>query len=178
MSHEVQYTTKSGEIYSFDTTPEKVKEYSGFYPSERVHTPRGYGSVIGLHSGHVWVHVDGDRGASYWDDCKSPEDFERKDIWLVDRENKPVKRSPVKKFLVQYGTSAKILKLELPDDIPTFKDMLRKQIKFGEVDTDDSNFDLKLFSSEVEDFLDLDDMNRVKSSRVAKVKILTRMTEV
>lgn len=36
------------------------------------------------------LSLDGDPGASYWDDCKKPEDFERKGIYLVDSDNMPL----------------------------------------------------------------------------------------
>jgi hypothetical protein len=31
--------------------------------------------VIGVCQGFLWFHVDGDRGASYWDNCKTYEDL-------------------------------------------------------------------------------------------------------
>jgi len=173
---EVQYATKSGDTYIFDQTPEKVKDCSGFFPSERVHTPRGYGTVIGWNGGHVWVHVDGDRGASYWDDCKNPDDFERKDIWLVDKDNKPIKRPPVKKFLVQFETSSKVAKLEVPQDLDDFVENLRRHLKLSSSsDHNDSSercpLKLKYFSAEFDEFVDLDCMYNLSYEKVLKVKV-------
>jgi len=48
----------------------RVNEQFGFYPGSRVTTPKGSGTVIGLNQGFLWFHIDGDRGASYWDNCK------------------------------------------------------------------------------------------------------------
>ncbi len=43
-----------------------------------------YYLVIGVYDNFMWFHVDGDRGASYWDNCKSYEDLLQLGFCLVD----------------------------------------------------------------------------------------------
>jgi len=191
--------TKSGDHATFDQNGEKVKEHSGFLPTERVHTPRGYGTVIGWNEGHVWVHVDGDRGASFWDDCRGPTDFERKDIFLVDKENKPLKKAPIKKFLVQYESSSKVAKLEVPYRVEEFIETLKKHLNINDEDTDDiqscssassdertssitsspqmsiaspkTSLKVKYFAAESDEFVALDSMYNLKNEKTLKVKV-------
>jgi len=58
--------TKSGEINEFDISYTACKQY-GFFYGQRVYTPKGTGSVIGVYDGFFWFHLDCDRGCSYWD---------------------------------------------------------------------------------------------------------------
>lgn len=70
--------TKSGKQLTFDTS-KKASRIFGFYPGNRVQTPRGDAiglavhnsqltvTVIGVCNGSLWFHIDGDAGCTYWD---------------------------------------------------------------------------------------------------------------
>jgi MoxR-like ATPase len=60
-----EYKLKSGGIWTFDITREACEPF-GFYPGERVETPSGPATVIGVNNGSLWFHCDEDKGASYW----------------------------------------------------------------------------------------------------------------
>jgi hypothetical protein len=66
----IQYRAKSGDELSFDIS-QKACEHFGFYHQDRVETPKGAATVVGVREGCMWFHIDGDRGASYWDNGKS-----------------------------------------------------------------------------------------------------------
>lgn len=40
--------------------------------------------VIGVYEGHLWVHVDDDHGATYWDNIQGPEDLQKLGFTRVD----------------------------------------------------------------------------------------------
>ena len=50
----------------------------GFYYQDRVMTPHGPGSVLGVHSGHLYFRLDHDAAASYWSSCRCESDFIQK----------------------------------------------------------------------------------------------------
>jgi len=70
----VQYKAKNGEIFEFNISSTIVDVF-GFAPGLRVITPKGQATVIGEHDGFLWFHINGDPGASYWDNCKTYEDL-------------------------------------------------------------------------------------------------------
>lgn len=70
--HILEYITKTEEVYTFDISTETCSQY-GFFHGDRVQTPRGPATIIGIHDYHVWFHIDGDRGASFWDGYRSYE---------------------------------------------------------------------------------------------------------
>ncbi|KYQ92611.1 DUF544 family protein [Tieghemostelium lacteum] len=64
-----QYRSRHGETHEFDTTEDACAKY-GFFAGSRVKTPKGPAVVIGVSEGNLWFHVDGDQGASFWDNGK------------------------------------------------------------------------------------------------------------
>ncbi|WP_133129205.1 hypothetical protein [Legionella steigerwaltii] len=54
------------QILSFDVRTEATKKY-GTYFLDRVITPKGLATVIGVHNDHLWFWVDNSTGPSYWD---------------------------------------------------------------------------------------------------------------
>jgi len=78
----VQYKAKNGEIYHFNISS-TIVEVFGFAPGLRVITPKGQATVIGEHDGFLWFHIDGDPGASYWDNCKTYEDLLQLGVSIV-----------------------------------------------------------------------------------------------
>eukprot|EP01132_Coremiostelium_polycephalum_P006652 gene6652-8230_t len=66
------HPTKNGTIVEFDTSEQSCKVF-GFFAGSRVTTPKGNASVIGVRSNNLWFHIDGDKGASYWDNGKDYE---------------------------------------------------------------------------------------------------------
>jgi len=79
----ISYQAKSGDIFVYDCGSTVFERY-GFMSGARVHTPKGSATVIGLYDNFLWFHIDGDRGASYWDNCKSYEDLLQLGISILD----------------------------------------------------------------------------------------------
>jgi len=65
-SNKLEYVAKSGDVYVFDISKEACEKF-GFFSNQRVTTPRGDATVIGVNEGFLWFHVDKDPGASYWE---------------------------------------------------------------------------------------------------------------
>eukprot|EP01111_Echinosteliopsis_oligospora_P011649 TRINITY_DN3892_c0_g1_i1.p1 TRINITY_DN3892_c0_g1~~TRINITY_DN3892_c0_g1_i1.p1 ORF type:complete len:491 (+),score=110.51 TRINITY_DN3892_c0_g1_i1:74-1546(+) len=65
----VEHPTKDGSILKFDVC-RRACEPHGFFYGDRVLTPRGESTVIGVNGKLLWFHVDGDEGASYWDNIR------------------------------------------------------------------------------------------------------------
>lgn len=78
-----EYKAKNGDILSFDMSQTICKPF-GFYYSDRVMTPKGPASVVGIREGCMWFHIDGDTGASFWDTGKSYQDLQKLPITLIE----------------------------------------------------------------------------------------------
>ena len=72
---EIPYSLKNGESAMFDISNSATQPF-GFFYQDRVKTPRGLASVIGVKDKQLYFHVDGDAGATFWSKCKSAEDFQ------------------------------------------------------------------------------------------------------
>lgn len=72
----MKYRLNSGGSADFDVSPQALKKY-GFAFKEKVRTPKGPATVIGVHEDKLWFHVDTDPGASYWGSCKTQAQFVR-----------------------------------------------------------------------------------------------------
>ncbi|KAF2074305.1 hypothetical protein CYY_004399 [Polysphondylium violaceum] len=78
------YKAYNGSTLEFDIAGDTCQKF-GFFHGCRVQTPKGLASVIGVRDGNLWFHVDGDPGASYWDNGKDYEDLVFKlQIQLID----------------------------------------------------------------------------------------------
>lgn len=44
-------------------------------PQSRVQTPKGCATAIGVYHENIWFHIDGDAGATYWDNIRSYSDL-------------------------------------------------------------------------------------------------------
>lgn len=75
------YLADNGETYQFNTSLTSCESF-GFFSGDRVKTPRGQATVIGVNAGRLWFHVDGDKGATYWGMNKKS-DFERLGFFLM-----------------------------------------------------------------------------------------------
>jgi hypothetical protein len=85
----IRYMGKSGSKITFNIS-EEAAHIHGFSCGTRVSTPRGPATgifktfehllnsflVIGVQRRYLWFHVDGDSGASFWDNCECKEDYE------------------------------------------------------------------------------------------------------
>lgn len=69
----MQYKTKSGRVFSFDKG--RSWEDYNIEANSRVMTPKGAATVIGVYNNNLWFHIEGDSGATYWDNLKSFDDF-------------------------------------------------------------------------------------------------------
>eukprot|EP01061_Rhynchopus_euleeides_P010130 TRINITY_DN19488_c0_g1_i1.p1 TRINITY_DN19488_c0_g1~~TRINITY_DN19488_c0_g1_i1.p1 ORF type:complete len:477 (+),score=200.65 TRINITY_DN19488_c0_g1_i1:22-1431(+) len=74
-------------MYTFNCTREVTEEY-GFHHGQRVRATKGAyrsrcATVIGVHNGALWIHLDGDRGASPCHFCNTKDDLEKKYGWKV-----------------------------------------------------------------------------------------------
>lgn len=65
-----EYKAKNGEILEFDISRSACEKF-GFYYTDRVETPLGPASVVGVRDKYLWFHVDGHPGASFWDNAKN-----------------------------------------------------------------------------------------------------------
>jgi len=61
----VDYGAKSGDIFTFDISKKAVGGF-GLNSGDRVVTKKGPAITIGVRDSHLWFHIKGDRGASYW----------------------------------------------------------------------------------------------------------------
>ncbi|MFC7782500.1 hypothetical protein [Legionella taurinensis] len=59
-------TTKSRKEITINTSPEETNRF-GTHFLERINTPKGLGTVIGVHSNVLWIWLDCDSGPTYWD---------------------------------------------------------------------------------------------------------------
>lgn len=64
-------------------------ERFGFLYGQRVQTPFGPASVMGVNQDRLYFHVEGDEGASYWSGCNSKEAFDQRGFVVLD-EGAPV----------------------------------------------------------------------------------------
>ncbi|EGC31787.1 hypothetical protein DICPUDRAFT_82343 [Dictyostelium purpureum] len=81
-----QYKTKDGTLIDFDVSRQSCEKY-GFFAGSRVMTPKGVGTVIGVYQNNLWFHIEGDEGASFWDNGKDYESLVLKlNVQLIDDE--------------------------------------------------------------------------------------------
>lgn len=81
--HTASYRTVSREFYSFDISDEACRPF-GFLHQDRVHSPNGPSTVVGVRDGRMWFHVDSDDGASYWGSCRSEADHLSHGFFLIE----------------------------------------------------------------------------------------------
>jgi hypothetical protein len=79
----IEYRAKNGEILVYDIGSGALKPF-GFNYADRVDTPKGPASVIGVREGCMWFHCDCDLGASFWDNGKSYEDLRTIGISVIE----------------------------------------------------------------------------------------------
>eukprot|EP01028_Stygiella_incarcerata_P006253 TRINITY_DN2562_c0_g1_i1.p1 TRINITY_DN2562_c0_g1~~TRINITY_DN2562_c0_g1_i1.p1 ORF type:complete len:2836 (-),score=859.97 TRINITY_DN2562_c0_g1_i1:92-8599(-) len=79
----LEYSTFSGGRIKFDTSDDACKRF-GFRHGQRVTTPRGASTVIGVHNRQLYFHCDGDPGATFWSDLKKWGDFEACGFRILD----------------------------------------------------------------------------------------------
>ncbi|QRN02565.1 hypothetical protein GH742_01020 [Legionella sp. MW5194] len=58
--------TKSKKEITINTSPEATQPF-GTHFLERINTPKGLGTVIGVNSNFLWIWLDCDSGPTYWD---------------------------------------------------------------------------------------------------------------
>jgi len=78
----LRYKTMSGEYFQFDISERCYRKF-GFHPNSRVLTPRGLATVIGIYNHHLWFHIDGDKGATYWRELVSPDQFKKWEFRVI-----------------------------------------------------------------------------------------------
>ena len=61
----VRYMTRAEYQLQFDTSHEKCGAF-GLQAWERVRTPRGNATVVGVANDQLWLHVDGESGAWFF----------------------------------------------------------------------------------------------------------------
>jgi len=64
-----EYLTRRGEVEVFDRSVDACLPY-GFIAGDRVMSPKGPATVVGICDGLMWFHIDGENGASFWDNGK------------------------------------------------------------------------------------------------------------
>eukprot|EP01119_Soliformovum_irregulare_P021105 TRINITY_DN6968_c0_g1_i1.p1 TRINITY_DN6968_c0_g1~~TRINITY_DN6968_c0_g1_i1.p1 ORF type:complete len:480 (-),score=70.06 TRINITY_DN6968_c0_g1_i1:50-1489(-) len=78
----ITYTSRKGELWTLDTDERALRGW-GLRFLDRIETPRGKGTVIGKNK-YLWIHLDSDRGASFWDNITSYEEFLKQGFKLLD----------------------------------------------------------------------------------------------
>jgi len=77
----ITYKTNEGQEVEFDVSREAHIPF-GFFHGDRVRTPNGDATVVGVRDGELWFHVDEETGGSYWDGYKK-EEFKNKGFVLL-----------------------------------------------------------------------------------------------
>ncbi|KAK5575798.1 hypothetical protein RB653_006932 [Dictyostelium firmibasis] len=86
MDDTFQYKSRDGRLVDFDVSRDSCEKY-GFFAGSRVMTPKGPGTVIGVFEGNLWFHIEGDDGATFWDNGKDYESLVFKlNVQLIDDE--------------------------------------------------------------------------------------------
>lgn len=80
----IEFEGKGG-LRSIDICRNATEPF-GFLYQDRVQTPLGEASVVGVHDNKLWFHVDGDHGASFWSNCVTAEDFARRGFVKVESD--------------------------------------------------------------------------------------------
>ncbi len=75
------YPDMYGNPMTFDISPEAFERF-GFKYNDRVKTPNGSATVIGVFGGDLWFQVDGEKGPTYWGDTHK-ERFKRLGFELI-----------------------------------------------------------------------------------------------
>ncbi|MEA2091737.1 MAG: hypothetical protein U9O83_05160, partial [Campylobacterota bacterium] len=79
---QVVHTTRDGKIVSLDTGASACGSF-GFVTNQRVSSPLGAGTVVGVAYGKLWMILDGERGVSYWT-YQTVEDFRTNGVVPLD----------------------------------------------------------------------------------------------
>ncbi|CUG91133.1 Hypothetical protein, putative, partial [Bodo saltans] len=79
----IEYHCKDDVIRRLDVSQSAVG-YFGFYYQQRVTTPLGLGTVLGVCNGQLYFILDSDAKASHWADCHTAQDFRVKNVLPYD----------------------------------------------------------------------------------------------
>ena len=107
MSDILEYLTRSHKVLRFDKSYAACAPF-GFFNGQRVQTPKGPGTVVGVHTTpagekQMWFHVDGQDGASFWDNG-TDHDSLVKDVGVTALEPPP--EPPVARASGSSGSSS------------------------------------------------------------------------
>jgi len=80
----IEYRAKDGQILLYDISTQILIPY-GYNYADRVSTPKGPATVIGVRDTCLWFHIDGDPGASFWDDGKDFQSLRKNGICSIDQ---------------------------------------------------------------------------------------------
>eukprot|EP00762_Andalucia_godoyi_P000472 ANDGO_03042.mRNA.1 putative E3 ubiquitin-protein ligase HERC2 len=124
----VSYKAVSREFFVFITEDFACRPF-GFRSGDRVHTPNGAATAIGVKDDRMWFHVDNDEGASYWGSCKTQQEHADAGFYLIEsakaqgsesvykKQNRRFKESPLSTIrhhrLVQVEVAKLILHLSM-----------------------------------------------------------------
>jgi hypothetical protein len=96
-----EHRAKNGQVMEFDISRSACEKF-GFYYSDRVETPLGNASVVGVNNGCLWFLIDGDPGASFWDNGKCYEDLLKLGINLISDKPPPEDKKGYKVKTISY----------------------------------------------------------------------------
>lgn len=97
-----QHRAKNGEVMDFDISRSACNKF-GFYYSDRVETPLGSASVVGVANKSLWFLVDGDPGASFWDNGKCYEDLLQLGIYSISDKPTVAEKKGYKVKTISYA---------------------------------------------------------------------------
>lgn len=98
--NKVAYKRIKGDPGVFDVS-ESVHGKFGFYPGDRINTKWGNATVIGILDDHLWFHIDGKKGASFWSTIDQT--FKLLD---PEKESKRAQQAPARAILVEKKESS------------------------------------------------------------------------
>jgi len=93
----ISYSTKSGRMKNVEVSRD-VCEPFGFFHGERILNPQGKGAwVVGVCGEELWMHIDGDAGASFYGGFKKDQ-FEKNGFKLLTPRIKEIPPVPKPEF--------------------------------------------------------------------------------
>ena len=101
-----EYVAPLGHTFTFNCAHD-ITEVFGYHHGQRVRSTRGANrgrcaTIIGTYRGTLWVHLDGDKGASNCHFCHNKEDLDKKYGWKVLNAPAPLEHSGLPFNKIEY----------------------------------------------------------------------------
>jgi hypothetical protein len=90
--NQAAYKRYNGTAGIFDVS-DKVRQKFGFNPGDRISTSFGNATVVGIFDDHLWFHIDGKKGATFWSSID--QSFKLLEPGKESKQEKRVQSKPV-----------------------------------------------------------------------------------